>query len=42
MPEAQCVKYPIRPGQREALVSWIARLQGFMFPSVVTTLEFHR
>lgn len=27
MPEAQCMKYPIRTGQREALVNWIARLQ---------------
>jgi Family of unknown function (DUF6176) len=28
MPEAQCIKYPIKPGQRETLVNWIARLEG--------------
>ncbi len=27
MPEAQCVKYPIKPGQRERLISWVAGLR---------------
>jgi hypothetical protein len=27
MPEAQCIKYMIKPGHREALVNWIARLE---------------
>jgi hypothetical protein len=27
MPEAQCIKYPIKPGQRETLINWIARLE---------------
>jgi hypothetical protein len=27
MPEAQCVRYRVKPGQREALVSWVARLK---------------
>ena len=27
MPEAQCIKYPIKPGHRETLVNWIARLE---------------
>ena len=27
MSDAQCVKYPIRPGQREAVVHWIAGLK---------------
>lgn len=27
MPEAQCIKYPIKPGHRESLVEWIARLE---------------
>ena len=27
MPEAQCVRYPIKPGQRQALVNWVARLK---------------
>jgi hypothetical protein len=27
MPEAQCIKYPIKPGQRKTLVNWIARLE---------------
>lgn len=27
MPEAQCVKYPIKPGHRETLVNWIAGLE---------------
>jgi Family of unknown function (DUF6176) len=27
MPEAQCIKYPIKPGRRETLVNWIARLE---------------
>jgi hypothetical protein len=26
MPEAQCIKYPVKPGHRETLVNWIARL----------------
>jgi hypothetical protein len=28
MPEAQCIKYPVKPGHRETLVNWIARLEG--------------
>jgi hypothetical protein len=28
MSEAQCIRYPIKPGQREALVNWIACLKG--------------
>ncbi len=28
MPEAQCIKYPVRPGHRETLVDWIERLEG--------------
>lgn len=28
MPQAQCVKYPVKPGQRERLVEWIAGLEG--------------
>lgn len=27
MPEAQCIKYPVKSGRREALVNWIARLE---------------
>ena len=27
MLEAQCIKYPMKPGQRERLVHWIARLE---------------
>src|SRR5918992_1291177 len=27
MPEAQCVRYPIKPGQREALFNWVAGLK---------------
>lgn len=27
MPEAQCIKYPIKTGHRETLVDWIARLE---------------
>ena len=27
MLEAQCIKYPMKPGQRERLVNWIARLE---------------
>jgi Family of unknown function (DUF6176) len=27
MPEAQCIKYPVKPGHRETLVNWIARLE---------------
>lgn len=27
MPEAQCIRYPIRPGHRETLLNWIARLE---------------
>lgn len=27
MREAQCVRYPIKPGQRETMVNWIARLK---------------
>jgi hypothetical protein len=26
MPEAQCIKYPVKPGRRDALINWIARL----------------
>jgi hypothetical protein len=28
MSEAQCIRYPIKPGQREALVNWTAKLKG--------------
>lgn len=28
MPEARCVRYPIKPDRREALLDWIARLEG--------------
>ncbi|HEX6268079.1 MAG TPA: DUF6176 family protein [Burkholderiales bacterium] len=28
MPEAQCIKCPIKPGQRETLINWIVRLEG--------------
>ncbi len=28
MPETQCIKYPIKPGRRETVVNWIARLEG--------------
>lgn len=28
MPEAQCIKYPIKAGHREALIDWIANLEG--------------
>jgi Family of unknown function (DUF6176) len=27
MPEAQCIKYSIKPDKRESLVNWIARLK---------------
>ena len=27
MREAQCIKYQVKPGQRERLVNWIARLE---------------
>lgn len=27
MPDAQCVRYPIKPGQSDALVNWVARLK---------------
>ena len=27
MPDAQCVRYPIKPGQRDVLVNWVARLK---------------
>jgi Family of unknown function (DUF6176) len=27
VPEAQCIKYPIKSGHREKLVNWIARLE---------------
>ena len=27
MPEAQCIKYPIRPGHREKVVDWLIRLE---------------
>lgn len=27
MPEAQCIKYPIKSGYRETLVNWIAGLE---------------
>jgi hypothetical protein len=27
MPEAQCIKYPVKAGHRETLVNWIARLE---------------
>jgi hypothetical protein len=27
MPQAQCVKYPIKPAHRETLVNWMARLE---------------
>ena len=27
MPDAQCVRYAIKPGQRDALVKWVARLK---------------
>lgn len=27
MPEAQCIKYPIKPGRRETLVDWIKGLE---------------
>ena len=27
MPEAQCVRYPMRPGRREAVVDWVSRLE---------------
>jgi Family of unknown function (DUF6176) len=27
MRDAQCIKYPVRPGHREKLVNWIARLE---------------
>ena len=27
MPEAQCIKYRVKPGHRETLVNWIARLE---------------
>ena len=27
MPDAQCMRYPIKPGQREVLVNWVARLK---------------
>jgi hypothetical protein len=28
MPEAQCIKYPVKPGHRETLVNWIAGLEN--------------
>ena len=28
MSEAQCVRYPIKAGQRKALVEWVASLKG--------------
>lgn len=27
MPQAQCIKYPVKPGHSETLVNWIARLE---------------
>jgi hypothetical protein len=27
MPEAQCIKYPVKPGHRETLVNWIASFE---------------
>ncbi len=28
MTEAQCIKYPIKPGHRDALIEWIAGLEN--------------
>lgn len=28
MPETQCIKYPVKPDRREALVDWIRNLEG--------------
>lgn len=27
MPQAQCMKYPVKPGRRETLINWIARIE---------------
>ena len=27
MPEAQCIRYPVKPGRREMLVNWITGLE---------------
>jgi hypothetical protein len=27
MPDAQCIKYPVKPGHRETLVNYLARLE---------------
>lgn len=28
MAQAQCIKYPVKPGHRETLINWITRLEG--------------